>query len=86
MDTDSLVRELVRIIQPLFKREYNTVYEVQIIQQNYSGRTNIFFEWHRLGRATVSREIKSLAAADTQDLLTVVKKLGQVTQLPVHLN
>ncbi|CAK8053867.1 hypothetical protein [Eupransor demetentiae] len=86
MDSQEIVRQIAKAVEPLFTKEKNTLYEVHIIQQSYSGRINVFFEWHRMGRATVSRPITVLPDDYRHKLDVIARQLEDATQIKVTVS
>ncbi len=39
-------------IKEMFAKQPNTIYEVRVVDQIYSKKVNIFFEWYKIGKAT----------------------------------
>ncbi|MCK8617025.1 hypothetical protein [Fructobacillus parabroussonetiae] len=87
MVSNQEINDLVKLIQPLFKKERNTIYEVHLVYQLFSDQLNIFFEWGRIGHATTSRQIKSLPHATFEQVHTLQQELTKrLPSVPVRVN
>ncbi|OQJ75975.1 hypothetical protein BMS82_08700, partial [Leuconostoc pseudomesenteroides] len=52
-------------IKEMFAKQPNTIYEVRVVDQIYSKKVNIFFEWYKIGKATTSQQIARLDSSYT---------------------
>ncbi|CAH1851922.1 hypothetical protein [Convivina praedatoris] len=86
MTIDQIIHQLARSLQPVSHGEQNTIYEIHIINQRYSQQLNVFFEWHRLGRATISRQIGTIPFVYVQNLDQIAQKLTKETQMNVLID
>ncbi|WP_274458910.1 hypothetical protein [Fructobacillus sp. CRL 2054] len=84
MNDKQLANEIYRIIEPLWNKMPNTIYNVRVVIPKYGDKVNIFFEWNKVGKSTTSRPIKSYPAKyqpmmnDVIDILKSEHKLNVV--------
>ncbi|CAH1851337.1 hypothetical protein [Convivina intestini] len=86
MTLNQIINQLAGSLQPVNHSEPNTIYEIHIINQRYSQQLNVFFEWHRLGRATISRQIGTIPYDHLLDLDQIAQKLTEETQMSVLID
>ncbi|MEX0380684.1 hypothetical protein AB3K25_05305 [Leuconostoc sp. MS02] len=80
------IDDIVSDIQQLFKKQTNTIYAVRIINQIYSKKVNIFFEYYKLGQATHTQQIAQLDDSYRLKIPEIAKKIRHETKLTVHTN
>ena len=73
-------------IKEMFAKQPNTIYEVRVVDQIYSKKVNIFFEWYKIGKATRSQQIARLDSSYTEQIPEIIKKIRKETGLTVRTN
>ncbi|MBS9335981.1 hypothetical protein [Fructobacillus papyrifericola] len=86
MISEQMTKDLKKAIEPLFKREKNTLYEVHLVYQVFSDQLNVFFEWGRIGHATTSRQIRSFSHSSLEQVQELQQVLSQLLPVTVRLN
>ncbi|WP_349584314.1 hypothetical protein [Leuconostoc citreum] len=80
------IDEIIQDIKELFKKQPNTIYEVRVVDQIYSKKVNIFFEYYKIGKATHSMQIARLDDSYRDKIPEIVKKIRADTCLTVLTN
>lgn len=80
-----LARDILRAIDPLFKKKRNVFYEVRLVMQPFSHKLNVFFEWGNIGHATISRQIKSAPDISEEEAFHLKKTLERQLGIAVDL-
>ncbi|MFT8584861.1 hypothetical protein [Liquorilactobacillus hordei] len=73
-------------IKEMFAKQPNTIYEVRVVDQIYSKKVNIFFEWYKIGKATRSQQIAQFDSTYTEQIPEIIKKIRKETVLTVRTN
>lgn len=75
-------------IKEMFAKQPNTIYEVRFVDQIYSKKGNIFFEWCKIGKATRSQKIAQFDSTYTEQIPEIIKKIRKEkeTGLTVRTN
>ncbi|WP_273712572.1 hypothetical protein [Leuconostoc mesenteroides] len=73
-------------IKEMFAKQPNTIYEVRVVDQIYSKKVNVFFEWYKIGKATRSQQIARLDSSYTEQIPEIIKKIRKETGLTVRTN
>lgn len=82
----SQIDAIIIDIKELFKKQPNTIYEVRVVDQIYSKKVNIFFEYYKIGKATHSQQIARLDSEYRQQIPAIIKQIKQETGLTVVTN
>ena len=82
----SQIDAIIIDIKELFKKQPNTIYEVRVVDQIYSKKVNIFFEYYKIGKATHSQQIARLDSEWRQQIPAIFKQIKQETGLTVVTN
>jgi len=77
---------VIEDIKTLFKKQPNTIYEVRVIDQIYSKKVNIFFEYYKIGKATHSQQIARLDDSYREQIPAIMKQIRDETGLTVITN
>ncbi|CAK1234770.1 hypothetical protein [Fructobacillus fructosus] len=85
MVNTKLVADILRLINPLFEKKRNVIYEVRLVIQPFSHELNVFFEWGRIGHATVSRQIKSVQHVTEKQAVQLKEELAKQLGIAVSL-
>ncbi|MFC4760541.1 hypothetical protein [Fructobacillus durionis] len=86
MENQELITEVIRSIEPLFQKKPNVIYEVRLVNQPFAEQMNIFFEWGRIGHATISRQIKAVHHIGMDQVLTFKKELAKRLSIPIRVD
>lgn len=72
----------------MFAKQPNTIYEVRFVDQIYSKKVNIFFEWCKIGKATRSQKIAQFDSTYTEQISEIIIKIRKEkeTGLTVRTN
>ncbi|MDF7637292.1 hypothetical protein PT274_03310 [Leuconostocaceae bacterium ESL0958] len=84
MENEALTAEIVALVTALIQKQGKTIYQLRVVNQRYTQQITFFLEWYQLGRATVSRQIKSVKRqriADFEAFLSVLKAASPVAIL-----
>ncbi|MBZ6001200.1 MAG: hypothetical protein SOI57_00290 [Leuconostoc gelidum] len=79
------IDEIIVQIQQLFTKKTNTIYEVRIVDEVYSGMINIFFEYYKIGYATTSQQIARLEGTYREQIPAIKQQIKQETGLTVTI-
>ncbi|KAA8329295.1 hypothetical protein FE407_08790 [Leuconostoc carnosum] len=77
---------VIEDIKTLFKKQPNTIYEVRVVDQIYSKKVNIFFEYYKIGKATHSQQIARLDDSYREQIPAIMKQIRDETGLTVITN
>ncbi|MCT4387777.1 hypothetical protein EFN46_06050 [Leuconostoc pseudomesenteroides] len=77
---------VIEDIKTLFKKQPNTIYEVRVVDQIYSKKVNIFFEYYKIGKATHSQQIARLDDSYREQIPDIMKQIHNETGLTVTTN
>ncbi|BAX72880.1 hypothetical protein [Leuconostoc mesenteroides] len=77
---------VIEDIKTLFKKQPNTIYEVRVVDQIYSKKVNIFFEYYKIGKATHSQQIARLDDSYREQIPVIMKQIRNETGLTVTTN
>ncbi|MCO0831505.1 WGR domain-containing protein [Fructobacillus sp. W13] len=83
MANEADIRAIVQTIEPLFKKLHNTLYEIILVDIEKKQTINVFFEWGRIGHATISRQVKAVSYRSEQEKASFLKALKAKTPLPI---
>ncbi|MCK8627027.1 hypothetical protein [Fructobacillus cardui] len=86
MTIEKIKQELVSAIEPLWKKEANTLYEIRVVLPQFDNSVNLFFEWHKLGRATTSRAINTYSSEEVDAVLEAVQLIKIEKGITVSIN
>lgn len=71
-------------IKKLFTKKPNTIYEVKLVNQIYSGQVNVYFQYYKIGYATTAQQIARLDGDTYREKLPeIAHKIRQETGLTV---
>lgn len=73
-------------IKKMFAKQPNTIYEVRVVDQIYSKKVNIFFEYYKIGKATHSQQIACLDSEYREQIPEIIAKIRKETGLTVNTN
>ncbi|CAK1245526.1 hypothetical protein [Fructobacillus fructosus] len=85
MNTESIKQEILRAIEPLWKKEPNTLYGLRVVLPQFDNPVGLFFEWNKIGRATISRAILTYPSDEVEAVLTAVHLLEHEKGLTVSI-
>lgn len=51
------IDEIIKNIPDLQKKRANTIYEINLVNQIYIKKINVFFEYYKINYSTVSRQV-----------------------------
>lgn len=85
MTIEKIKQEIIRAIEPLWKKERNTLYEIKVVLPQFDNPVNLFFEWHKLGRATTSRAINTYPSEEVEAVLAAVELLKNEKGISVSI-
>jgi len=77
------IDEIIAQIKQLFTKKPNTIYEVRIVDEVYSGMINIFFEYYKIGYATTSQQIARLEGTYREQIPAIKQQIKHETGLTV---
>ncbi|CAK1237543.1 hypothetical protein R55210_AODCCCNP_00663 [Fructobacillus fructosus] len=81
--SNQIAREIFKAVEPLWKKQPNTIYAVRVVMPEFKHAINVFFEWNKIGKSTTSRAIKSYAANQQDEVLKAVDVLRRDYNLNV---
>ena len=81
----SRIDAVIEDIKKLFKKQPNTIYEIRIVDEVYSGMINIFFEYYKIGYATTSQQIARLEGTYREQIPAIKQKIKHETGLTVTI-
>lgn len=84
-DSKQIAREIFKAVEPLWKKQPNTIYAIRVVMPEFKHDINVFFEWNKVGKSTISREIKSYAARQQDEVLKAVAVLRRDYNLNVNV-
>lgn len=84
-DSKQIAWEIFKTIEPLWNKQPNTVYELRVVMPEFQHDINIFFEWNKIGRATISREVASFDPEDVDAVMDAVEVFKTKYGLTVNL-
>ncbi|KMY79591.1 hypothetical protein [Leuconostoc mesenteroides] len=73
-------------IKKMFAKQPNTIYEVRVVDQIYSKKVNIFFEYYKIGKATYSQQRARLDSEYREQMPEIITKIRKETGLTVNTN
>ncbi|WP_061514933.1 hypothetical protein [Leuconostoc mesenteroides] len=73
-------------IKKMIAKQPNTIYEVRVVDQIYSKKVNIFFEYYKIGKATHSQQIARLDSEYREQIPEIIAKIRKETGLTVNTN
>lgn len=73
-------------IKKMFAKQPNTIYEVRVVDQIYSKKVNIFFEYYKIGKVTHSQQIARLDSEYREQIPEIIAKIRKETGLTVNTN
>ncbi|MEE8831776.1 MAG: hypothetical protein SOI57_06095 [Leuconostoc gelidum] len=80
------IDDIILEIEQLFTKKPNTIYEVKLVDQIYSGQINIYFQYYKIGYATTVQQISRLDGEIYREKLPeIAQKIRHVTGLTVIL-
>lgn len=77
---------IIEDIKKMFAKQPNTIYEVRVVDQIYSKKVNIFFEYYKIGKATHSQQIARLDSEYREQIPEIIAKISKETGLTVNTN
>lgn len=77
--------DIINKIQGLFEKKPNTIYEIRIVNEKYSGNVNIFFEYYKIGYATTSEQIGRYDISQKDKMSDLAKQITKETKVSVSL-
>ena len=77
---------IIEDIKMMFTKQPNTIYEVRVVDQIYSKKVNIFFEYYKIGKATHSQKIARLDSEYREQIPQIIAKIRKETGLTVNTN
>ncbi|WP_312695411.1 hypothetical protein [Leuconostoc pseudomesenteroides] len=77
---------VIEDIKTFFKKQPNTIYEVRVVDQIYSKKVNIFFEYYKIKKATHSQQIARLDDPYREQIPAIMKQIRNETGLTVTTN
>lgn len=86
MKNQELITEVIKSIEPLFKKKANVIYEIHIVNQPFADQMNIFFEWGRIGHATISRQIKAVHHVGLAQVMTFQRELEKCLPITIRVD
>lgn len=84
-DSEQIAREIFKAVEPLWKKHPNTIYAIRVVMPEFKHDINIFFEWNKIGRATISREVASYDSGNVDTVMEAVEVLKTKYNLTVNL-
>lgn len=81
----SRIDAVIEDIKKLFKKQPNTIYEIRIVDEVYSGMINIFFEYYKIGYATTSQQIARLEGTYREQIPAIKQQIKHETGLTVTI-
>lgn len=85
MNDEQIQQDILKAIMPLWKKETNTLYTLRVVLPQFGNSVALFFEWHKIGRATTSRAVLTYPSAEADSVLSAVHSLKQNRGLTVSL-
>ncbi|MFZ2591037.1 MAG: hypothetical protein WAX10_06390 [Leuconostoc citreum] len=80
----TIIDDIILEIQKRFTKKPNTIYEVKLVDQIYSGKINVYFQYYKIGYATTAQQIVRLDAEIYRaQLPEIAKKIRKVTGITV---
>ncbi|CAK1223034.1 hypothetical protein [Fructobacillus fructosus] len=83
---EKIAKELLGKIEPVWTKEPNTIYELRVALPKFQHEINVFFEWHKAGKSTISRAVKSYESSQQDDVLEAVDILQRNYHLHANVN
>ncbi|QSB51160.1 hypothetical protein [Leuconostoc falkenbergense] len=77
---------IIMDIKKMFTKQPNTIYEVRVVDQIYSKKVNIFFEYYKIGKTTHSQQIARLDSEYREQIPEIITKIRKQTGLTVNTN
>lgn len=71
------IDEIILEIEQLFTKKPNTIYEVKLVDQIYSGQINIYFQYYKIGYATTVQQIARLDGEIYREKLPEIAQKNQ---------
>lgn len=84
-DSKQIAREIFKAVEPLWKKQPNTIYAIRVVMPEFKHDINVFFEWNKIGRATISREVASYDSGNVDTVMEAVEVLKTKYNLTVNL-
>ncbi|MCK8628130.1 hypothetical protein [Fructobacillus cardui] len=84
-EIDLTVNKINRQIEPLFRKERNTLYHFRVVGTPFTEKYNIFFEWHKINHSTISRQVGSYSKRNSKYIDEFVQSLERATGVSVQL-
>ncbi|MBS9334984.1 hypothetical protein LQZ24_05905 [Fructobacillus sp. M1-13] len=84
-DSKQIAWEVFKEIEPLWKKQPNTIYAIRVVMPEFKHDINVFFEWNKIGRATISREVASYNPGNVDAVMDAVEVLKIKYNLTVNL-
>ncbi|GAP04929.1 hypothetical protein [Fructobacillus tropaeoli] len=84
-ESNRIARDIYKLVEPLWKKQRNTLYELRVVMPKFQHGINVFFEWNKLGKSTTSRAIKSYKAIEKDEVLEAVEFLKKEYNLTVKI-
>ncbi|GAP02094.1 hypothetical protein FFRU_380040 [Fructobacillus fructosus] len=84
-DSKQIAWEVFKEIEPLWKKQPNTIYAIRVVMPEFKHDINVFFEWNKIGRATISREVASYDPGNVDAVMDAVEVLKTKYNLKVNL-
>ncbi|USS92052.1 hypothetical protein [Fructobacillus americanaquae] len=84
-DSKQIAREIFKAVEPLWKKQPNTIYAIRVVMPEFKHDINVFFEWNKVGKSTISRAIKSYKAIEQDEVLEAIEILKKEHNLNVKM-
>ncbi|CAK1240641.1 hypothetical protein ACT5YR_01105 [Fructobacillus fructosus] len=84
-DSEQIAREIFKAVEPLWKKQPNTIYAIRVVMPEFKHDINVFFEWNKIGRATIYREVASYDSGNVDAVMDAVEVLKTKYNLTVNL-
>lgn len=84
-ESNRIAREIYKVVEPLWKKRPNTLYELRVVMPRFQHGINVFFEWNKIGMSTTSRAVKSYKAIEENEVLEAVDFLKKEYNLNVKI-
>ncbi|CAM3112643.1 hypothetical protein [Leuconostoc rapi] len=79
------IDDMILEVQKRFTKKPNTIYEVKLVSQIYSGQVNVYFQYYKIGYATTAEQIARLDGTIYRDKIPeIAKRIRTETGLTVR--
>ncbi|MCK8605698.1 hypothetical protein LNP18_06220 [Leuconostoc citreum] len=80
------LKDIIVDINKHFVKQKNTIYQVRVVDQPFTKKVNIFFEYYKIGEPIHSDQIARLDSQYSEKIPTIIKTIRQETGLTVLTN